>query len=312
MSTTTPEDRPAPPLSRRVARWLLGATLAVAAAEWIASAVVYRPAIAPADWEATSLALAELPDDEPVWLGTPWLGPRARLHLPRLASWAAVAPPDQRGAPRFHVLGRGDDAWGPEREADREDLPPPTLVSTRSLGGLALHTYEQPAAGTRLADFVADMARLEVETEHGPCRGRQGRRCDEGRVDATVVEVDHRARRCLKADLGDGVAVRMRYPAMPTGDVLRGHVGFDDFNARLRSDAPVRVRVRIDGQLHAQWLVTDAQGWWPLALRTEPGTHDVELELTPAVRGTWQTSGYEPGRVHAPCVELRSLQEGAT
>ena len=310
MTTEPAGDQGARPVSRRTGRLVLGAVLGVAALEWIASAVVYRPAIEPGDWQAASAAIDDLPPDQPVWLGTPWLGPRARLHLPPMARWEAVAPPDLRGAPRFHVLGLAGDAWSSVLEADLEDLPAPTLTNTTPLGGLTLYTYEQPAAGVRLADFVADAARLEVQTEGGTCRGRRGRTCDEGRVDPAVAEVGYRPRRCLKVDLEDGVAVALRYPGMPTGDVLRGHVGVDDFNARLRSDSPVRVRVRIDDELRAQWLVTDAQGWWPFALVTEPGTHDVELELTPAVQGTWQKSGYTPGRGHGACVELRSLQEG--
>jgi hypothetical protein len=298
-------------LSRRTARIALGSIAAVAIAEWIASAVVYRPALEPRDWEAAASALAELPADEPVWLGTPWLGPRARLHMPRLARWDAVAPPDLRDAPRFHVLGLGGDAWAPTLAADNEDMPAPILVETRSLGALALHAYEQPAAGVRVASFVDEPGALRVETDRGGCKGSRGSwRCDEGRVELTAIEVDHRPRRCLQLELSDGAAVRLRQPAMATGNVLRGHVGVHGFNARLRSDAPVRVRVSIDGQRVAQWLVTDAQGWWPFAVRTEPGTHAVELEVSSAVRGTWQRGGYEAGQTHAPCVELRSLQEG--
>lgn len=301
----------APPLSRRLARGLLGCVAAVALVEWIASAVVYRPALSPADWEAAASALGELPVDEPVWLGTPWLGPRARLHLPRLARWEAVAPPDLRGASRFHVLGREGDRWAPTLQADLEDLPPPTLVSTRVLGGLALYAYEQPAAGERLSGFLEDSSALQVESERGACRRTGGSwRCDGGRVDPSIIEVGYRPRRCLKLELDDGATVRLRHPSMTTGDVLRGHVGVHDFNARLRSDAPVRVRVVVDGQRVAQWLVTDAQGWWPFAVRTEPGTHSVELELSAAVRGTWQRGGYDDAQTHAPCVELRALQEG--
>lgn len=304
-------SEPATLVSRRIARGLLGTVAAVALVEWLASAVVYRPAVQARDWEAVASVVADLPPDEPVWLGTPWLGPRARMHLPRLARWDAVAPPDLRGAPRFHVLGRDGDAWAPTLEADHEDLPPAILVETHSLGALALHTYEQPGAGVRVASFVDEARALRVESERGPCKGGAGGwRCDEGRVEVTTIEVDHRPRRCLRLELSDGVPLRVRHPTLLTGDVLRGHVGFHDFNARLRSDAPVRVRVVVDGRRVAQWLVSDAQGWWPFAVRTEPGTHAVELELSVAARGTWQRGGYDPGQVHAPCVELRALQEG--
>lgn len=307
---TRPDE--ARPLSRRRARVVLGVVLGVALVEGIVSAVVYRPTIQPDDWAAASVALDELPDHEPVRLGTPWLGPRARLHLPRLARWDAVAPADLRGAPRFHVLGLADDAWSSALQDDLEDMPMPTLAAQRALGSLTLYTYQVPATRAPLADFVLDAARLDVKTGAGPCRGRGARRCEDGRVDVAVVEVDHRPRRCLKLALDDGSTARLRYRAMPTGNVLRGHLGVHDFNARLRSDAPLRIEVWIDDEPRARWLYTDAQGWWPFAVPTEPGPHDVELRLTPAVRGTWQRSGYEAGRGHEPCVELRSLQEGSS
>jgi hypothetical protein len=309
---TTPSTAHAQGPSRRVARALLGLVGAVALAELLASVVVYRPALQPADWEAAAVVLAELPGDEPVWLGTPWLGPRARLHLPQLARPSAVAPADLRGAPRFHVLGRKGDAWAPTLQADLEDLPPPTLVGERALGALSLYTYEQPAAGTTVASLQGDVGALQVETDRGPCKPAGGGswRCDEGRVALATVEVDHRPRRCLRLELSDGTTVRLRHPAMTTGDVLRGHLGVHDYNARLRSDSPVRVRVAVDGQRVAQWLVSDAQGWWPFAVRTPAGTHAVQLEVSAAVRGTWQRGGYDAGQVHAPCVELRALEEG--
>ena len=298
-------------LSRRNARIALGLVAAVAVAEWVASALAYPPTLQSRDWEEAARALAELPEGEPVWLGTRWLGPRARMHLPRLARWDAVAPPDLRDAPRFHVLGQGGDAWAPTLDADAEDMPAPTLVGTQALGAFTLSTYEQPAAGVRVASFVGEARALRVEGDGGACKGGGGSwRCDDARVELTAVEIDHRPRRCLQLELPDGATVRLRHPAMATGTVLRGHVGVHGFNARLRSDAPVRVRVWVDGQRVAQWLVSDAQGWWPFAVRTEPGTHAVELEVSSAVRGTWQRGGYEAGQAHAPCVELRALQEG--
>lgn len=298
-----------PPLSSRHARILLGAVVGLALLEGITGAVVYADALEPSDWEAASSALAELPDHEPVWLGTPWLAPRARMHLPRMARWESVAAPDLRGASRFHVLGLSGDAWSDALQDDLEDLPAPTVVDTRELGGLVLTTYEQAAATAVVGDLVSDAARVEVRTSAGSCRGRARRTCEEGKVGVAVVEVDYRPRRCWKVEVQDGAVVTLRHPQLATGTVLRGHVGVDDFNRRLRNDAPTRLRLRVDGEPVAQWLVSDEQGWWPFAVATEPGTHDVEIEITPAVGGTWQRGGFDPGRIHAPCVELRGLQE---
>ncbi len=299
-------------VSRRAARLGLGAIIGVAVLEWGAAAAVYRPAIAPEDWAATAQLLDTLPPEDPVRLGTPWLGPRARMHLPRLARWDSVAPADLRGAPSFHVLGLDGDRWSDPLQHDLEDLPAPTLVQTRPLGGLTLYSYALPQAGRPLADLVTDAATLEVDSDAGACRGRAPWTCPDGRVSVATIEVDYRPRRCLKLEVEDGATVRLRYPQMPTGTAVHGHVGFHDFNARLRSDAPGRVRLRVDGQTIAQWLVSDTQGWWPFAAATTPGVHDVELELTAAVRGTWQRAGYQSNRSHAPCVELRSLAQEPT
>lgn len=297
-------------LSTRLARVLLGGIVAVGLIESVVSAFVYRPTIGASDWAAAATSVESLPAKEPIWLGTPWLAPLARHHLPRLSRWPAVAPPDLRGASRFHVLGRTGDEWSATLTADLEDLPPPTLVDTQDLGGLQLSTYEQPAAGSVLADFVAEFGRVKVESPTGQCRGRGRRTCDDGRVGVATVEVDYRPRRCIKLDLHDGATVRLAYPKMPTGTTVRGHVAVDDFNARLRSDAPLRMRLSVDDERVAQWLVSDNQGWWPFAVATAAGTHDVQLEVTAPAGGTWQRSGYEPGRPHSFCIELRSLEEG--
>jgi len=151
---------------------------------------------------------------------------------------------------------------------------------------------------------------LVVESDGGPCRGKRTFKCDEGRVQPRVIEVDYRPRRCLEIDVSDGTTVRLIYRDMPLGTVLRGHVGWGDFNHRLRSDAPTNIALSINGDIRARWVATDTQGWRPLAVATTPGVADVEVAITPALQRTWGRDGYGARAPHPVCFELRALQEG--
>ena len=59
---------------------------AVAVVEWVCAARSYRAELDPAAWARAAEALAALPPDETVFLGTPWLDPSARHYLPALRS----------------------------------------------------------------------------------------------------------------------------------------------------------------------------------------------------------------------------------
>jgi hypothetical protein len=298
-------------LTRRRARFILAAIGALACVELVAAARAYRTTVEPEHWEAVRAAIEAAPD-EPVWLATEWLGPRARMALPALGSIEASARPDLRGAARFSVLGHGA-AWSETLEQDLEDLPAPTRVSERAFGPLVLTTYEQRGATEPLADLLADVGRLVVQVDGARCKG-QGRmwRCNLGRAHPITAEIDYRPRRCIAIEADDGVPVRIDWPATLTGDVLRGHVGFHDFNRRLRSEAAAELSVIVDGTVRARMIATDAEGWKPFAVRTEPGTHDLALEVAVAARGTWDPGGYDAGAAHAPCVEMRTFTEAGS
>jgi hypothetical protein len=98
---------------------------------------------------------------------------------------------------------------------------------------------------------------------------------------------------------------------MPLGDELRGHLGFHDYNGRLRNDTPARVVVRIDDAVVARFVVSDEEGWRAFAIPTTPGAADVEVEVTVGVLGTWGANGISGQYPRRACLELRSLQEGA-
>lgn len=296
----------------RVAPALLLGVVVLALIEWVAGARAYRTTIAPEHWRALGEAVDALPPDEPVRFADDWLMPSARLNMPALARASELAPPDLREPGRIHVLGEGGHAWSDALQADLEDRPPPTLLTSRVWGGLTLSTYAWAHAAPRRASFVDDLLALRVSSEGKRCEGKRTFKCPQGRVRSRITEVDYRPRRCVEVDVADATAVQIRYPEMPLGTVLRGHVGFGDFNRRLRSDAPVNVEVAVDGSTVARFIATDADGWRALAIATTPGTAEVTVTITPSVQGTWNRTGYAPRTAHALCFELRALQKEET
>ncbi len=304
-------------MTPRRARVALATLAAVAALEWIASARAYRSQLTDAVWQQTADALALLPADEPVYLGTPWLAPSARQHLPSLRAWHSLTPPDLHTSPRYHVLGLASSpragAWSTDLQADLGELPPPGLLGTDELGPLRLHHYAQPGAALPLTDWLAAPQALQLRDARGPCRLAPNSTwtCKQGRVAIQPLEVAYRARRCLAVDLEDGATLEIDHPRALLGPVLRGHLGFADFNARLRNDAPALLELFIDDQPHARWTLTDNQGWAAFAAITPPGEHAVRLRLTSLLGGTWTEQGYAPQPRRTACLELRALAEAA-
>ena len=299
-------------MNPRLARGLLVGVLSVAVLECVVSALVYRSPIDEEDWRALDQAL----DPElPVYLATDWLDPVARMESAQLARLENLARPDLHGASRFAVVGFSGDAWSERLQADLEDLPAPQVEDERSFGALQLTTYSL-TTGAQQDDLLSQPARLAVSNRDGKCRGRNGRfTCGRGRnanakVEPTVAEIDYRPRRCLGVDVDDGDEVHVQVPDFAFGDVLRGHLGFDDFNMRLRSDATVSLTVKADGSPIGRWSFSDAQGWAAFAVATPPGASHLELVIQPSVRGTWDSKGHRSRPVHRACVEVRSFEEG--
>ena len=295
------------PLSRA----LLVGVLALALVEWIAAARAYRTAITPEDWDALAHAVAGLPANEPVQLADDWLSPRARMAIPRLARTESTAPHDLRSPGKLHVIGWSGQGWSDRLQNDLEDRPAPTLEQTQDFGELTLTTWAWPDRADVLASFVDDVLELQASADGRACKGKRIFKCRGARAQPKLVEIDYRPRHCLQVTVDEGDSMTLTYPDMPLGTVLRGHVGWGDFNRRLRSDAPATVVVRIGDRIAARWTVSDAQGWHPIAVATEPGTADVAIEITPATAGTWQRTGYTSRPPHPPCFELRALTEDA-
>ncbi len=294
-------------MTRRAARVVLGLLALVAAAEWAAAAAAYRTSIPPSLWADLRARTAALPDGEPLLLADAWLGPRARHELPALRGWASVAPPDLHGLRRFHVLAERD-PWTRELRDDLGDASFPTATATLDLGALALHTFEVADAPTLTESWIDAAPRLEVRDPEGRCRrSADAWACKRGQVRLTTAEIGYRPRRGLCLDLDDGAPVTLTLDA-DLGDHLRGHLGFADFNARLRSDAPLLLTLRVDGRPLPSLVVTDTQGWRAFEAPTEPGRHRVEVELRPVTTGTWGDAGYRPQPRHLACLELRAFR----
>lgn len=285
-------------------RWLALGVVALAGVEWIAAGLAYRDRIDDADWTQLADAIAAKGDDAPVLLATDWLGPSARMHVPAIAERAALSRPDLHGLPHFHTVGL-DASWSEALEHELEGLPAPELLERRTLGPFTWASWAQPDAGAVL-DTLAD-APLAVRSNGGSCRGRGSWKCSEGELAPAIVEIDYRPRACLGLELHDGTTVVLRWPGATLGTILRGHLGFGDYNARLRNDAPAQLRVRIDGEERLRVIVSDAEGWRPFAIATAPGTAEIELELTVGLSGVWKGRAYDATPTRTLCLEARTI-----
>lgn len=300
MSATT--DR-----GRRFAAVAVATVLLLAVVELI-SGVTHRPPT-DADWAAIR---GQLDPEVPLRVGTHWRDAAARQELLPARAPASLGPPDLRGLMTVQVLGD----WGPELQADLEDLPPPEVLETFQSGPLRLTTYAL-GGGTTLNGMIRswDDPGFSVSAGDRPCRRVGGRfRCKRGSQQAASVgleyaEVDYRARHCAVIRADEGETVTLEWPQLETGNMLRGHLGFHDFNGRLRSEAPVDARLWIDDELAARWTVTDAQGWAPFAVPTVPGAANVRLQLRIAAGGTWDRTTYGERKLRPICLELRTLAE---
>jgi hypothetical protein len=288
---------------------LLGLLCAFAIVESIAAFLAYRERVVSEDWQAVGQLLVDH-EDEPVIIASQWLGPSARMHLPQARSFDSLAFPDLRGFERFWLLSHTDERpWRGSWLAELEELPRPELLAIHRIGELTLYEYQQQV-GTMTFAMLDSIA--GVSTDRGRCPGDDsGYRCKDGRASVRLVEVDYRVRRCLALELEDGVMATVDLGEVELGDRIYGHVGFGDFNARLRADPSARLELRINDVIAGRWVFTDDQGWAGFALATSPGHHHVELRVGTTVSGTWQRDGHTSSPTDTLCVELRGFDESS-
>ena len=284
---------------------LLGLLCALAAVEMIAAFLEYRTPIEVEDWDAVREIVADDDVDVPVIAASEWLGPAARMNLASARTWDAVAYPDLRSFDRFWLLTHARERpWQGRLRAELEELPRPELVKVHRLGELSLHEYRQEVAPERFSLIESIEG---ISTDKGRCSGQDRWSCKEGRVGVRTVEIDYRPRRCLALELEDGVMAKVDLGKIELGDRIHGHIGFADFNARLRSDPTARVEIWIDDEVVGRWVFTDDQGWAAFALATDPGKHELELRVGTTVAGTWQREGHRATPNDIACIELRGF-----
>lgn len=294
-------------MSKGWARRVLAGLAVLAGLELATGALAYRDVIDDADWDVLADAVAD-EDSDAVRLATGWLGPRARMEVPALADPRSAAAPDLYGIETLTVVGLGD-AWSDALDRELEGASRPNRIAVEDVGPFTLARYRFEGSPTTLADWVTQPPTLS--TPGGPCRAKgAGWACREGNVSVAFAEVEYTPRRCFTFALSDGTPLAFEASAMELGTSLRGHVGVTDFNGRLRSDAPIRVQAFVDAVEIGTFTVTDAQGWRPFEVHTEPGPHDVRVVLTDAVQGTWGREGHEPRGAREVCFELRALGGG--
>lgn len=284
--------------------------LVVAGLELCLALWAYRARLTETDWVALAHVLPALGDDEAIVWAQPWLEPSARQHLDTMAVQALRGRADGWGIRRVHlVLLRRE----PVSEDWTRELPANTRLEaagTEVSGPWIIHHYSVAGFRPELATLV-DPSHLEVFIDGERCRiDRRTSRwtCRHaGSVLERIVEVDGAARRCLVLDTADDTEVILRRRAMPTGDRLRGHIGFTDFNGVLRNDTPIRVELSVDDSVRLRMVATDEEGWIPFEVAAASGTHDVEIRLALPRQGQWSAGGYRTSPSRAPCVELRSF-----
>lgn len=292
---------------------LLGLVFALAMVETIAAFLAYRERITDDDWrEVTDLLDEHRLEGEPLFVASEWLSPRARMELPDVGRPEWLGAPDLRGLGHYWLLTEAHERpfAGPIR-AELEDLERPELLAVHRAGGLSLHEFV--AADAAKITFSLLETTPELSTSMGKCSGGGAAwRCKDARIARRLLEVAHRPRYCLAIDVDDGTALTLDLGEVELGDHLRGHVGFADFNARLRSDATATIEAVIDEHVAGRWLFNDDQGWAGFALSTEPGVHHLALRVSSTVAGTWQSDGHRTGPNDTICFEARGLLEEST
>jgi hypothetical protein len=281
---------------------LLALILGVGVVELGMAASSYRSTISDADFTALATALESHPDRR-VRLGSPWLDSRLRQHLNSEQRLGLASPDELGGRALFVVVATGEEPRGVQLQGE--------ALSRERFGGLELLTYAGPGPSMSVDWLDAD---LEISLNGKNCRARKrkaGRewRCGGANIRTDVIEVAYRARRCFSGSTTGGQTLRIAPATTPLGArLLRGHIGFGDFNARLRSDAVADLRVYSGSELRAQFGASDDQGWRPFEVEIENGQKpSVELRISDS--GTFGSTGkLESKDRHIFCLELRSFE----
>ncbi|MFO0551817.1 MAG: hypothetical protein U0271_25750 [Polyangiaceae bacterium] len=284
-------DDPPPPAPRGRERALRLALLcalpAVALFELGAGCWSRSRAPEPADYALLEPAMAELykPGDLVV-VAPRWAEPYARASVPdaRVFTLETLGRSDAGTYARaIEISALG--AHAPELSQFRE-------VERRSVGPFELRVLENPAPEHVLFDFVENLeprwasafgttggpggggTRCTWSERARPAAGGLGghpgfpaRRfvCPEGfylNVSATVIaDEEFLPRRCIYAHPTEQGERVVRFDKVPLGDKIVGHAGLYWMIERAQLGAPIRLEVRVDGDVVGALIHTDGEGW---------------------------------------------------
>jgi hypothetical protein len=186
------------------------------------------------------------------------------------------------------------------------------IVSERDSGDFRLRVLENSKPAQIKFDFVRELEpeRVHVSGPGGECAFTDRARVETGGlhghvafpserfacggqgahfVGVTVIDdQEYRPRRCIWAHPAQNGPLRIRFQAVPLGDVVRGYAGLSYFLFRDGEGAPVSLTVNVAGASIGRYVHRDETGWHPFEMRlgkNARSTADVEFVVeSPAAR----------------------------
>lgn len=286
---------------------LLGATLLFLAVwESGTSISLSQARVQKEDIQAMQRALAGV--QSPVLAHRRWMDPNLRSWFAQAAKPLAFANPEPNALTEFWTVGHVTD-------------PEPLAFGSRARlqqsvihGSLVARRWTQNEAKIRLATLGVspdEILDLKAKVEQGYCqiktRSPLRIQCpDQSSLRWETSEIDYLPRACLAyrgSQLGQlTLSFRLAHPEKLAS--IQGHVGFSDFNARLRSDAALALRLQSEEHELLNHPFTDAQGWAPFsaALSQEMDASD-RFHLTLQLNAN-QARSERLRRPVIPCIDL--------
>lgn len=263
--------------------------------------------VGPGEVQAMITALEAEPG--PVLAHRPWLEPQVRGWLREHSALSATGFPDTW--PEFWTLGHRSDP--PSLDLDL----PAELEHTVAQGSLVARRWRVQKPRAQLAVLgPGPSLPLTARVEAGSCRVSKDApleiRCpDQSTLQWEEAEIDYQGKHCLafrSYTLGSMV-LQVQLPSPRGAGRLVGHVGFSDFNARLRSDAALQLRISSGEQVLINQPFSDAQGWAPFQSEAIPAPESSTLPIRIELQLNGHRAASETLRRQViPCLELRWLQ----
>lgn len=243
-----------------------------------------------------------------------WMEPSLRHWFPQLAdprNFAAAAPETWS---EFWTIGHRSDPSTldpPQNAALQEEIRHGALIARKWQRELGTNTIAVLGSGDQ------GIQNLRVSVDQGQCRISKTNplkvRCpDQSSLSWELTEIDYQSRLCLayRTFSLSPIQIEFEVPWPSPESSLLGHVGFSDFNARLRSDAAVSVQVFGDNTLWIDQPLSDAQGWAALSHpipAPPPGKSKLAIRARLLLNANRASSASLQRQV-IPCIDLRVLR----